>query len=388
MGRNPSAREILEKLVSFPTVSSESNLALVDWAEDYLASYGVKATRVYDETGTKAALYANVGPEVEGGVILSGHTDVVPVEGQDWSHDPFEVIERDGRLYGRGTCDMKGFDALALWAVPLALEAGIRRPIQIALSYDEEVGCLGAPPMIAEMAKHLPRASAAIIGEPTMMKLVNSHKGGIGFETRVHGHEVHSSMLHKGVSAIMEAARLIQWANERNAENMAAEPSEMAAPFDPPCTTLHVGMIRGGTAHNITAKSCEFVMAMRCVPGESFDEWRAAYLGKAEAVQARMQAVRPETGIEISERFNVPALEPEENGAAEALVRRLTGENAAHVVSYGTEAGQFQQAGFSAVICGPGDIAQAHQPDEFLSLEQLQAGEAFMRRLVEDLAKE
>ena len=388
MRQTMSAREILETLVSFPTVSSQGNLALVDWVEDYLARFGVKATRVPDATGTKAALYANVGPEVAGGVILSGHTDVVPVEGQDWSSDPFTLVERDGRLYGRGACDMKGFDALALWAVPLALEAGIRRPIQIALSYDEEVGCLGAPAMIDEMARHLPRAAAAIIGEPSMMRVVNGHKGGIGFATHLHGFEIHSSLLHQGVSAVMEAGRLLQWANARNAENMAKPPSELAAPFEPPFTTLHVGVIEGGTAHNITARDCAFVMAMRCVPGESLDDWRAAYMGKVAEVEAGMKAIRPETGIEVVEKFNVPALQPEQDGAAETLVRQLTGENGTEVVSYGTEAGQFQQRGYSAIICGPGSIAQAHQPDEFISIEQFQAGEQFMRRLIDHLTKE
>lgn len=388
MGRQLSAREIMEKLVSFPTVSRESNIELVDWVEDYLAGFGVTATRVHDETGQKASLYANVGPEVDGGVILSGHTDVVPVDGQEWDTDPFEVVEKDGLLYGRGTCDMKGFDALALAAVPMALEAGIKRPIQIALSYDEEVGCLGAPAMIDEMARHLPRARAAIIGEPSMMRVVNSHKGGIGFETRVHGFEVHSSLLHTGVSAVMEAARLLQWANERNAENMAKTPSDLAAPFEPPFTTLHVGVIRGGTANNITAKNCDFVMAMRCVPGESFEDWRAAYMEQVAKVEAGMKAIRPETRIEVTEDFNVPALRPERDGAAETLVRQLTGENGTEVVSYGTEAGQFQDRGYSAIICGPGNIAQAHQPNEFISIEQFQAGEQFMRRLIDHLAKE
>ncbi|MCK4713243.1 MAG: M20/M25/M40 family metallo-hydrolase, partial [Marinosulfonomonas sp.] len=214
MAKHYSARELLEKLVSFPTVSSESNLELVDWVEGYLASHGVKSHRVYNAQRTKANLYANIGPEVEGGVILSGHTDVVPVKGQDWDTDPFTVVEKDGKLYGRGTCDMKGFDALALAAVPLALERGLKRPIQIALSYDEEVGCVGAPDMIEAMATHMPRAAAAIIGEPSMMKTVSGHKGAFGVRTHVHGFEVHSSLLHIGVSAVMEAAKLVDWCNQ------------------------------------------------------------------------------------------------------------------------------------------------------------------------------
>ncbi len=388
MGRSMSAREILEKLVSFPTVSSDSNLELVDWVQDYLAGFGVDAVRLYDDSGTKAALFANVGPEVEGGVILSGHTDVVPVEGQDWTSDPFTLVERDGKLYGRGACDMKGFDALALWAVPLALEAGIKRPIQIALSYDEEVGCTGAPPMIAAMGRHLPRAAAAIIGEPSMMQVVSGHKGGTGFAVHVRGHEVHSSIMHTGVNAIMQGARLIDWANRMNAENAARTPGVLAEAFDPPWTTVHVGVIEGGTAHNITAGDCRFGLDFRTVPGEDPQDWTARFREEVARIEAEMQTVHPDTGIDLEEYFAVPALQPERDGAAEALARRLTGDNGAHVVSYGTEAGQFQAAGYSAVICGPGDIAQAHQADEFISVEQLQAGETFMRRLIQDLTKE
>jgi acetylornithine deacetylase len=221
-----SAREILDKLVSFRTVSSVSNLELIDWVETYLDDLGVKATRVYNADGTKANLYANVGPDVEGGVILSGHTDVVPVEGQAWDTDPFVVTEMDGKLFGRGTCDMKGFDALALAAVPRALERGVTRPLQIALSYDEEVGCLGAPSMIAEMRKTMPAASAVVVGEPSMMKAVAGHKGGFGWWVHVHGFEVHSSLMHTGVNAIMYGVKLIEWANQQNARLQAATPSE------------------------------------------------------------------------------------------------------------------------------------------------------------------
>ena len=382
-----SARDILEKLVSFPTVSSESNLALIDWVEGYLAGFGVASTRVPNADGTKASLYAHVGPPVEGGVVLSGHTDVVPVEGQAWDTDPWQVVERDGRLYGRGTCDMKGFDALALAAVPLALERGIRRPLQIALSRDEEIGCIGAPEMVDHMvASGLPRASAAVIGDPSMMRAVTGHKGGTGFDTHMRGFEVHSSIMHQGVSAIHEAAKLIQWANAQNEANRAATPGPLAAMFEPPWTTLHVGMISGGTANNITAKDCRFTMTFRVVPGESLQQWRDAYSDKVAELRAEMQKVSPEAGIELTPTFDVPGLQPEEHGAAEALVRRLTGDNGSHVVSYGTEAGQFQERGFSAVICGPGDIAQAHQPNEYLSVAQFEAGWRFVQDLVEDLA--
>jgi len=383
-----SAREILEKLVSFPTVSRDSNLALVDWVEDYLAAHGVRATRVYNDEGTKAALYANVGPEVEGGVVLSGHTDVVPVDGQSWDSDPFEVIEKNGRLYGRGTCDMKGFDAIALAAVSKALKAGLKRPLQIALSYDEEVGCLGAPRMIREMAAHLPKASAAIIGEPSEMKVVNGHKGGIGIETHLRGHEVHSSLMHTGVNAVMEAARLIDWANRRNAENMEAQPGPVDALFEPPWTTCHVGTVEGGTADNITAKDCRFVMGFRCIPSERVEDWQQRYLDAVVEIEAGMRAVHPDARIDTSVRFQVPGLQPETEGAAEALARRITGDNAPHAVSYATEAGQFQEAGYSAVIIGPGNIEQAHQPNEWISLDQFNQGIAFVDRIIAHLCED
>jgi acetylornithine deacetylase len=376
----------MTKLVSFPTVSRDSNLPLVDWVEDYLREHGITAHRHYDETGEKAALFAHVGPEVAGGVVLSGHTDVVPVDGQPWASDPFTVVERDGKYFGRGCVDMKGFDALAIWALVEAHRLGVARPLQLALSYDEEVGCIGAQPIIAAMQGILPRADIAIIGEPTTMQVVTGHKGGLGYDVHVVGFEVHSSLMHRGVNAIMAAAPLIDWANHMNAENRAKQPSKLAAMFEPPWTTLHVGQISGGTAHNITARDCRFGMDFRVVPGEDPEEWGVRFLDEVRAAEAAMQAIRPETRIDVAVKFTVPGLRPEESGAAEVLIRQVTGDNAAHVVSFGTEAGQFQQAGYSAAICGPGDIAQAHQPDEFITVAQFEAGHDFMRRLVNQFA--
>ena len=295
------------------------------------------------------------------------------------------MVERDGKYFGRGTCDMKGFDGLALWALVEAKYAGIKRPLQIALSFDEEVGCTGAPPMIAAMQGVVPKGSAVIVGEPSLLQAVTGHKGGIGFNTHVVGFEVHSSLLHKGVNAIMVGAKLIEWANEQNSENMALKPTDLAAMFEPPFTTCHVGLISGGTAHNITAKDCRFPMDFRVVPGEDKDAWGTAYLKKVREVEAQMREVRPDTRIEVTPRFDVPALKPEKDGAAETLVRQITGDNASHKVSYGTEAGQFQEAGYSAVICGPGNIAQAHQPNEFIEVSQFNAGHDFMRKLVDRL---
>ena len=380
-----SPLEIMERLVAFPTVSRDSNLPLVDWVEDYLNSHGITAHRHYNEDNDKAAIFAHAGPEVEGGVVLSGHTDVVPVDGQPWADDPFTVVERDGKYYGRGCCDMKGFDALAIWAVVEAHHRGVTRPLQLALSYDEEVGCTGAPPMIERLVDTLPRASAVIVGEPSTMQAVTAHKGGRAFWVHMHGFEVHSSIMHTGVNAIMYGAKLIDWANKVNDENRARTPSDVASLFEPPWTTVHIGQVSGGTAHNITAKDCEFGVDFRILPDEEPSAWRAKFLARVAEVEAEMQAVVPQTRIEVTEKFGLPGLAPEADGEAEALVRSITGDNGNHVVSYGTEAGHFQAAGYSAVICGPGDIAQAHQPDEYITVAQFNAGHDFMKNLLDRL---
>ena len=382
-----NARQLMDRLISFPTVSRDSNLDLIDFVEGYLGDHGISATRVYNDDGTKASLYAHVGPQVDGGVVLSGHTDVVPVDGQAWDTDPFTVTEKDGKLFGRGTCDMKGFDALAVSALVAASKADLKRPLQLALSYDEEVGCLGAPPMIDHMiASDMPRASTVLVGEPSMMQVVTGHKGGFGFQFHFQGFEVHSSIAYQGVSAIMMAAKLIDWSNGVNAESATATPNEINAVFDPPYTSLHVGTIKGGTANNITAKDCTFAMDVRVVPGDDAEAWRNRILAKVAEIEAEMKAVQPTCAIAATPFFGIPGLKPEVNGKAEELARRLTGDNSSHVVSYGTEAGQFQEKGYSAVVCGPGDIAQAHQPNEFITVDQFQQGEAFMTRLVAHLA--
>jgi len=384
-----SPRAILDRLVAFPTVSRDTNLPLIDWVEGYLASHGIASGRVPSPCGEKAHLFAHAGPQVDGGVILSGHSDVVPVDGQDWTTDPWTVTEKDGRLYGRGTCDMKGFVAQAIAALVAASGRPLKRPVQLALSYDEEVGCMAVADLVRVMAGTLPRAAAVIVGEPSNMQVVTGHKGGIAYRVQVRGFEVHSSLQPYGVSAIHEGARLIHWANQMNEANAADPPPGMAALFDPPYSTLHVGMISGGTAHNITAADCDFVLGVRAVPGDT--GWGERMLAEAARIEAAMQVVRPEAGITMTPFFGVPPLTPEDpaqgGGAAEALCRRLTGDNGTHVVSYGTEGGQFQVlGGYSAVVCGPGDIAQAHQPDEFLELSEFAACEAFLSRLLDDLA--
>jgi acetylornithine deacetylase len=379
-------RQILDRLIGFPTVSCDSNLGLVDWLEDYLTSHGIRCFRHWNEDRQKAALIAHAGPWVDGAVVLSGHSDVVPVTGQVWTSDPWTVVERDGRLYGRGTCDMKGYVALAVWALVEAARRGVARPLQLALSYDEEVGCTGAPPMIETMQTVVPKGSVALIGEPSRMKVITGHKGGTGYHVHVKGYEVHSSLLPEGVSAIMEGARLIQWVNDRNAAIQAVAPGPIAGMFRPPFTTLHVGMIEGGTAHNITAADCRFAVEMRVTPDDDIIAHEAAFAAEAMRLDAVLRSRRPEAGVILDRFFGVPALRPEAHGEAEALARALTGENETDVVSYGTEAGQFQDAGYSAVVCGPGDIAQAHQADEYLEVSEFQAGQRFMERLLERLA--
>ena len=386
MTQPTDARYLLEKLVSFPTVSRDSNLDLVEWAEAFLTGIGARCFREMNAEGTKANLYAHIGPDIEGGVILSGHTDVVPVDGQAWSTDPFTVVEKDGKLFGRGCCDMKGFDALAMAAAAKAAKMPLKRPLQVCLSRDEEIGCTGAPPMIERILETLPQASAVIVGEPSMMKAVSGHKGGIGITTTLVGHEVHSSLIHQGVNAIMFGAKLVDWANKVNAENMARSPGPVAQMFDPPFSTAHVGTIRGGTAENITAKECHFIMGFRVLPDENMADYEARYLQQVRAVEAQMQAIHPDAHILTERRFDVPGLRPEAEGEAEVLVRAVTGDNASHKVSYGTEAGQFQERGYSAVICGPGNIDQAHQADEYISVAQFQAGHAFMQKLLQRLA--
>ncbi|MFM7333705.1 MAG: M20/M25/M40 family metallo-hydrolase, partial [Tabrizicola sp.] len=283
-------------------------------------------------------------------------------------------------------CDMKGYVALAVWAVVEAQRRGVSRPLQLALSYDEEVGCTGAPPMIETLGQVFPVGSAALIGEPSQMKVITGHKGGTGYAVHVKGYEVHSSLLPEGVSAIMEAARLIQWVNDRNEAIQAAPRGKIGSRFHPPFTTLHVGRIQGGTADNITAADCRFAVEMRCVPDDDIEAHANAFRAEALRLDAALKARRPEAGVLLSKFFDVSPLRPEIDGEAEALARALTGENGTGVVSYGTEAGQFQDAGYSAVVCGPGDIAQAHQPDEHLEVREFTAGYQFMQRLLERLA--
>ena len=379
-----NTRQLLAKLVSFPTVSLDTNLPLIYFVRDYFAQHGIDSLVIPNEDGTKAGLVAQVGPNVVGGVALSGHSDVVPVEGQDWTTDPWTLVEKNDRLYGRGTCDMKGFVALAMAAMVKANLMDLQRPLQFALSRDEEIGLLGAPDVANGLLDHFAKVDAVIVGEPTEMKVVTGHKSCDDLQFHVRGYEVHSSRLHEGVSAVMCAARFVEWVRQQNIESQDKIPSATAVLYDPPFTTLHVGKINGGTADNITAKDCYFSIDLRCVGDERTEDWLVKIQQQVETIEAEMKAVHPDAFFNIHV-MRGPAVVPEVEGQAEALARLLTGDNGSHTVSYGTDGGHFQKQGFSVVVCGPGSIAQAHKPDEFIELSEFNAGTMMLERLLENL---
>ena len=381
------AIETLRRLVAFDTTSRGSNLALIDYVEALLAPLGVTGRRVPNAQRTKANFYATLGPMTEGGVVLSGHTDVVPVDGQPWDTDPWTLTDKgDGRLYGRGTCDMKGFVALALAAAPLFASGRLKRPIHYAFSYDEEVGCLGAPDMIRKLVEELPRPLAVVVGEPTDMVAVSGHKGISTFRVVVSGREAHSSLTHLGVSANMAAIRLMGILHDL--ADRLADAGDPASPFTPKGASLTIGQINGGTAVNILARECVFAFDLRTPPGVDPEAAIAPFYAAAAAMDAELKARAPEAGVKVERRSSTPAFAPEPDGAAERLARRLAGDNGPpRVVSYAAEAGQFQGAGFSTIICGPGSIEQAHQPNEYVEIRQIERGAAFMIRLVEALSE-
>jgi acetylornithine deacetylase len=377
------ALDVLERLIAFPTVSSDSNLAAIQWIRDYLAELGITAHLVPAPDGQpKANLWATIGPDKPGGIVLSGHTDVVPVAGQPWSSDPFTLIQRDGKLFGRGTCDMKGFIALALALVPEMLAKPLVTPIHLAFSYDEELGCLGAPHLLKEIGRRFPQPRIAIIGEPTSMRLGTRHKGCYSFETEVIGRDAHSSQTQKGANAIVAAAEVVGEL-ERIAEDLR-ESGLRDDNFEPPYSTINVGRIGGGTAINIIARHCEIQWDFRATPGADPALLVLPRLERfvAEKVLPRLRRVAPEASIVTRSRVRVPPLTEEKDGAAETLVKYLTGANETIGMAFATEAGQFQEAGLSAIVCGPGSILQAHQPDEFIELSQMQAGDEFLRKLI------
>ena len=375
---------LLERLVGFDTVSAKTNLPLIDFVEGYLGDYGIAFTRVPNAAGDKAALFASVGPPGDGGILLSGHTDVVPVDGQVWTGDPFALRREGSRLYGRGACDMKGFDAICLAMLPVFQKAGLKRPVHLLLSYDEEIGCLGSLDAIARFGVDLPRPAVTIVGEPTEMVVVDAHKSISAFETVVHGVEAHSAKPDLGASAI-EAACALVTELYRLADEIRAE-GDPSGRFDPPFSTIHIGKIQGGTARNIMAKRCSFNWELRGLPGANRNRALEHMEAFAErAVLPKLTRLGGGARIETRSSPQVPGLAPEPGSAAETLAKKLTRSNTTGTVAFGTEGGQFQAVGIPTVVCGPGSIDQAHAPDEFIEIAQVEAGIAFMRRLMDEL---
>ena len=381
-----SSSEMLAKLIAFDTTSWKSNLDLIAFIEDYLKSYGVAVQIFLNPEKTKANLLATIGPKEGAGIMLSGHTDVVPVAEQNWSHDPFEMREKDGLLYGRGTCDMKGFIACVLTAVPAFVQADLAEPLLLAFSYDEETGCTGVMSLVRHVQAMKVKPRACIVGEPTSMKVVNSHKGIFHLLTRIYGLESHSST-DRGVNTVMYAAEMISYLN-RLAEEMRGRAPQVEG-FDPPYTTVHVGRIKGGTAANITPSYCEFEWDVRPMPGSEQDEVLTRFNQHVtEHILPAMQKGcgehdRPKVNVETDLLARVPTLLPETGSSAETLVLALAEQNEVAVVSYGTEAGIFQATGgVPTVVCGPGSILQAHKPDEYIALSELRACDDFLGRLL------
>ncbi len=375
---------ILEKLVSFDTTSRNSNLALIDWVEAELAAQGLSSVRTYDDAGVKANLLTTIGPADEPGYVLSGHTDVVPVDGQAWTSDPFRLTRRGDRLYGRGACDMKGFLASCLAGVPRMLERPLARPIHLAFSYDEEVGCLGVPRLIARMGEAGPAPAACFVGEPTSMQVVVAHKTKVSYRAVVTGKSVHSALAPQGVNAVDYAARLVVHLQEIG-RRLAAGPSDGL--FDVPVSTAHTGVIAGGTALNIVPEHCEFLFEFRTLPDVDVDALVAEMEAYArDVLEPEMRAVDPATGIRLEWLSGFPGLDTTPEAEVVGLAKRLAGRNDHGKVAYGTEAGLFFAAGVPTVVVGPGSIEQAHKPDEYIAVGELARCDAFVDRLIDHCA--
>ncbi|MCP1641094.1 acetylornithine deacetylase [Pseudomonas citronellolis] len=377
----PSSRDILARLIAFDTVSRNSNLALIKYIQDYLAGLGVEAELFFDEAGGKANLFATLGPRDRGGVCLSGHTDVVPVDGQNWSVPPFELSENDGRLYGRGTADMKGYIACVLAAVPAFLAQPLRVPLHLAFSYDEEVGCLGVRSLLADLERREHKPIACIIGEPTELKPVLGHKGKLAMRCQVHGAACHSAYAPQGVNAIEYAAKLINHLGEIGTR--LAVPERHDPRFDPPYSTVQTGVIGGGRALNIVPAECQFDFEVRALPSDDPQQVAEQLRDYAETeLLPKMRAVKAEADIRFSELSAYPALATDPESEVAQLLARLSGSDEFSTVAFGTEGGLFDQAGIPTVVCGPGSMDQGHKPDEFVSVEQLAACDGMLGRLV------
>ncbi len=373
---------ILSKLISFPVLGGESNASIADWIENYLTEHGVSFHNVPNEDGTKRSIHCRIGPAVDGGVVLSGHTDVVPVTGQDWHTDPFDMIEKDGKLYGRGTCDMKGFIACCLAMLPDMLAADLEQPIYFAFSYDEEVGCWAGHELARSiMDTYLEKPRFAIIGEPSEMEVITGQKGMGSLETTIHSRGAHSSKIYTEASAIHEGAKLVVWLENKMEDLITNGKSDER--FVPPHSTLHVGLFNGGIAHNIVADKCTVIWDLRTLPKDNLEEIVAEFKAYCAERVTIMRKKVPEFNITNKERFPlVVPLDTENDAPVVKFVQQLTDSTVINAVSYASEAGQFAAEGFESVICGPGNIEQAHRANEFIEVEQLEKGVKFMQQLI------
>jgi acetylornithine deacetylase len=380
-------RKLLAELVGFNTISDRSNLPLIDHVENYLAALGVACERIVDTAAQKASLWVTIGPEDRPGLVLSGHTDVVPVAGQDWSHDPFRLVERDDRLYGRGTTDMKGFVAVCLAMVPEMLAAKLKTPIHLAISYDEEIGCVGVRPMLGVVAKKRIKPLGCFVGEPTQMQVIIGHKGKHGVRATFRGLARHSSIAPDGVNAIEYAAELITEIRRR-AVRLAAQ-AEHNSLYDVPHTTLLTSIVHGGAALNIVPDHCTVEFECRGLGITESREVTDAIIAWARAeLEQAMKAKHSECGIDFEEILDYPALDTPADAAIVALAKSLAGRNDHAKVAFGTEAGLFvSMAGVPSVVIGPGAITQAHTPDEWVEMAELEKCAGFVERLIAHCAK-
>jgi len=380
-----SSRALLAELIGFDTVSRESNLDMIEFVRQYLAELGVESELFYNAERTKANLFATIGPRERGGIVLSGHTDVVPVEGQAWTVDAFRLTERDGRLYGRGTADMKGFIASVLAAVPTFLERELTLPVHLAFSYDEEVGCLGVRPMLAELQRRTPKPALCLIGEPTELKPVLGHKGKLAMRCHVKGAPCHSAYAPYGVNAIQYAARMIGRLEEIGEQ--LAQPEHHDERFDPPFSTVQTGVIKGGRALNIVPAECEFDFEVRALPGFNAHQVADELQTYAEGeLLPKMRAVKSDADIRFHSLSAYPGLATSPDSEAARLLALISGSNEFGTVAFGTEGGLFDEAGIPTVVCGPGSMDQGHKPDEFITSEQLSACDAMLTRLADHLS--
>jgi acetylornithine deacetylase len=375
----------LERLVAFDTTSRNSNLQLIEYLRDYLAGFGIDSELTYDDRKQKANLFATIGPAGVPGIMLSGHTDVVPVDGQDWNTDPYLLTRAGGRLYGRGSADMKGYIAACLALVPDAVNRDLHTPLHLSLSYDEEVGCVGVRRLIARLAEHPVQPRACIVGEPTELRVIRGHKGKRSVRCRVRGLECHSGLAHRGVNAVEAAAEVVAYLKSMARRFRDGGPYDAA--FEPPYTSVHTGVLHGGTALNIVPKEATFDFEFRHLPADDPQALAREIRSYAKnTLLPEMHAVCAETGFSWDVRSAFPGLDTDPDAQIVRLVCDLVGDDATGKVSFGTEGGLFHQAGIPCVVCGPGSIMQAHKPDEFVEVDQLRRCEAFLQRLLDHVS--